>query len=117
MSDVIERAYGEGLTAADIEHLKPGYVVVEGVRPPAEVDGMKTPVADLERATVNCALHRVVLEARAWDQSLPAGAVGTNRGDIVRVRHEHLEQLDVSERGLCAINAQHIIAVLKSDSP
>jgi len=117
MSDVIELVYGVGITPANIVDLKPGYVAVEGVRPPAEVDGMKTPTADLERATRNCALHRVVFTPWAspsgeveWHPSMPRHL---HVGDLVRVRHEQLEQLDVSEQGLCAINAQHILAVLK----
>lgn len=110
MGDVVERAYGEGLTVADIKRLKPGFVIVEGVRAPVEVDGMKTDTADLERATRNCALHRVVLSTK---EPVPAGALDPGVDAIVRVRHEHLEQLDMSERGLCAINALHIIAVLE----
>jgi hypothetical protein len=127
MSDVVELVYGAGITGANIASLKPGYVVVEGVRPPPEVDGMKTPVADLERATRNCALHRVVHMPRdllsfpggAVDVvgARPDGAVSMQAGDLVRVRHEHLEQLDVCERGLCAINALHVLAVLKSAAP
>lgn len=113
MSTIIERVYGVGITPADVAGLKPGFVVVEGVRPPPEVDGMKTDVADLERATRNCALHRVVVGVPVFSEDLPAGAVATDQGDLVRVRHEQLEQLDTNENGLCAINAQHILAVLK----
>ena len=44
MSDVIERAYGSGVTVVDIVGLKPGYVAVSGVRAPPMVDGVKTDV-------------------------------------------------------------------------
>jgi hypothetical protein len=112
MSDVIERVYGSGVTADDVEDLKPGYVVVSGVRPPATVDGVRTDVADEQRATRNCAIHRV--ESIAYIAGgLPDGAPDMDVGDLVRVRHEHLEQIDTADRGLCAINAVHVLAVLR----
>jgi hypothetical protein len=111
MTSVVERVYGSGVAVDDVVDLKPGYVVVSGVRPPPDVDGMKTDVADAQRATRNCALHRV--ESIAYTVGgLPEGAPDMNVGDLVRVRHEHLEQLDTCERGLCAINAIHVLAVL-----
>jgi hypothetical protein len=125
----LERIYRHGLSAADIEHVKPNSLVVSPVAPPEAMGGIIMPGTSV--AGANHVAYRVektgLLVTAGGDMGASAAllpgdsgdAVFANlkAGDVVTLRNGMLEPMD-PHGALLSIDVRHILAVLVPfDSP